>query len=62
MFWRSVDLTGNQTHYDGSTELEFFAEVLDSKVCNPAALGFARDVFPGGVGAVEQILREAMRR
>lgn len=49
-------------HRGGNTELEFFAEVLDSKVCNPAALGFARDVFPGGVGAVERILREAMGR
>lgn len=48
-------------HYDGSTELEFFAEVLDSKVCSPAALRFAREVFPDGVRAVEQILREAMR-
>lgn len=49
-------------HRDGNTELEFFAEVLDSKVCNPAALEFARKVFPDGVGAVEQILREAMER
>lgn len=49
-------------HKDGNTELEFFAEVLDSKVCNPAALEFAREVFPDGVRAVEQILREAMER
>lgn len=49
-------------HYDGNTELEFFAEVCDSKVCNPAALEFAREVFPDGVGAVEQILREAIER
>lgn len=49
-------------HLDGNTELEFFAEVLDSKVCNPAALEFAREVFPDGVRAVEQILREAMER
>lgn len=49
-------------HWDGSTELEFFAEVLDSKVCNPAALEFAREVFPGGVSAVEEILREAIER
>lgn len=49
-------------HLDGNTELEFFAEVCDSKVCNPAALEFAREVFPDGVRAVEQILREAMER
>ena len=52
----------NYHHYDGNTELEFFAEVCDSKVCNPAALEFAREVFPDGVRAVEQILREAMER
>lgn len=46
----------------GVTALEFFAEVCDSKVCNPAALEFAREVFPDGVRAVEQILREAMER
>lgn len=47
-------------HKDGNTELEFFAEILDSKVCNPAALEFAREVFPNGVAAVEKILKEAL--
>ena len=40
----------------GNTAIEFFAEVVDSKVCNPAALGYAREVFPNGVAAVEGII------
>lgn len=38
------------------TAMEFFAEVVDSKVCNPAALEYAREVFPNGVAAVEEMI------
>lgn len=39
-----------------NTAAEFFAEVVDSKVCNPAALEYAREVFPNGVAAVEEMI------
>lgn len=36
--------------------MEFFAEVVDSKVCNHAALEYSREVFPNGVAAVEEMI------
>lgn len=49
---------GREYHDDvpWHTAMEFFAEVVDSKVCNPAALEYAREVFPNGVAAVEEMI------
>lgn len=51
---------GHGSYYHDSrpenTAMEFFAEVVDSKVCNPSALEYAREVFPNGVAAVEEMM------
>ena len=41
----------------GATEKEFFAEVLDSAVANPAAYAQMQRLFPNAVDAVWELLK-----